>query len=108
MQSLVKEIVWERHLLSELRFCQSKPTLLLTDNDGVLKQSTKAINHSTAKHYRIAQAYIRSMVRNQTIKVDRVDTAANPADLFTKALHAPAFHRHRATIMGPQSPAMYM
>ena len=106
MQSLVKEVVWERHLLSELRFHQCSPTLLLTDNDGVLKQSTKAINHSTAKHYRIAQAYIRSMVQNQTIKVDRIDTAANPADLFTKALHAPAFHRHRATIMGPQSPNM--
>jgi hypothetical protein len=38
MQSLVKEVVWERHLLSELRFRQSKPTLLPTDNDGVLKQ----------------------------------------------------------------------
>jgi hypothetical protein len=39
------------------------------------------------------------MAQNHTIKVDRVDTAAaaNPADLFTKALHvhAPAFHRHR-------------
>ena len=62
MQSLVKEVVWERHLLNELRFPQPKPTLALTDNDGVLKQSTKAINHSTAKHYRIAQAYIRSIL----------------------------------------------
>ena len=58
------------------------------------------------KHYRIAQAYIRSMVNNQTIKVERVDTEQNPADLLTKALHAPAFLRHRGAIMGPQTPVM--
>ena len=104
-QSVVKELVWERHLLSELGFTQTKPTLLQTDNDGVLKQSTKSINHSTAKHYRIAQAYIRSMAENKTVTVERVDTAQNPADFFTKALHFPVFKRHRATIMGPQSPA---
>lgn len=106
MQSLVKEVVWERHLLDELRFPQSEPTHLSTDNDGVLKQSTKAVNHSSAKHYRIAQAYIRSMGENGTIKVGRVDTAKNPADLFTKALHAPSFVQHREAIMGPQSPTM--
>ena len=106
MQSLVKEVVWERHLLRELRFPQSNPTSLATDNAGVLKQSTKAVNHSTAKHYRIAQAYIRSMVNNKTIEVERVSTEDNAADLFTKALHAPTFLRHRATIMGPQTPVV--
>jgi hypothetical protein len=75
---------------------------LLTDNQGVLQQSTKAINHSTAKHYRIAQAYIRSKVDDQTIKVGSVHTSKNAADIFTKALHAPPFTAHRLTIMGPQ------
>ena len=102
MQSLVKEVVWDRHLLSQLHCRQTKPTDLLTDNQGVLQQSTKAINHSTAKHYRIAQAYIRSKVDDQTIKVGSVHTSKNAADIFTKALHAPPFTAHRLTIMGPQ------
>ena len=46
------------------------------------------------------------MVNNKTIEVERVSTEDNAADLFTKALHAPAFLRHRATIMGPQTPVV--
>jgi hypothetical protein len=103
MVSLVKEVVWERHLLHELRHTQEEPTCVATDNDGVLKQSTKAINHSEAKHYRIGQAYIRSNGDDGTIRVEGIDTADNPADIFTKALHATAFTRHRDTIMGPQT-----
>ena len=77
MQSLTKEVVWDRHLLHELHHGQESRTPLLTDNDGVMKQSTKAINHSTAKHYRIAQAYIRSKVDDGTIEVGSVDTSLN-------------------------------
>jgi hypothetical protein len=67
----------------------------------VLKQSTKAINHSGAKHYRIGQAYIRSNGDDGIVLVEGIDTADNPADIFTKALHATAFNRHCDTIMGP-------
>ena len=105
-QSVIKEIVWERHLLEELSYPQGKATILQTDNDGVWKQSTKSINHSIAKHYRISQAYIRSLVKEHVIDVKRVDTKFNPADLFTKALNFPAFERHRAKVMGPQTAIM--
>jgi hypothetical protein len=105
MVSLVKEVVWERHLLRELKHPQEGPTAVDTDNDGVLKQSTKAVNHSSAKHFRIGQAYIRSNGEDGTIKVGGVDTADNHADMFTKALHAPAFTRHRDPVMGPQTPS---
>jgi hypothetical protein len=64
MLGLVKTIVWLRILLAELHFEMDEPTELRTDNDGVLKQNTKSINHTTTKHYRIAQAYIREKVRD--------------------------------------------
>ena len=95
--------VWARVFLDELGFPMRLATPLRTDNDGVLKQSTKTINHTTAKHYRIAQAYIREKVSNSTIVVLGEDTETNEADIFTKALLAPAFLRHQATIMGPQT-----
>ena len=103
MLSLVKEIVWDRHLLRELLHPQEGPTLVLTDNDGVLKQTTKAINHTAAKHYRIAQAYIREKVDDGVIETGPVASAMNASDIFTKPLHAPAFSIHRGTVMGPQS-----
>jgi hypothetical protein len=52
-QGLAKQVCWERHLLHELGFEQKKPTKALTDNEGVQKQSTKAINHTGAKLYSI-------------------------------------------------------
>ena len=101
MKDLVHQTVWTRALLDELGIPMTEPTELETDNDGVLKQSTKTVN-TTAKHYRIAQAYIREKVRELAVAVLGQDTAKNASDLFTKALHAPLFKRHFDTIMGPQ------
>ena len=102
MASLVKETIWARHLLHDLRHPMTKPTELLTDNDGVFKQSTKAINDTKAKHYRVSQAFIRSKSTDGTISVGQVDTDANPADMLTKANPSAPFKRHRNVILGPQ------
>ena len=104
MQGAVKDTVWVRGFMRELGVPIDKPTPLRTDNDGVLKQSTKAINHTVAKHYRIAKAYIRQHVQDETVEVLGEDTDNNETDMFTKALHAPKFVKFSLPIMGPQSP----
>ena len=106
LQQLVKEVVWARHLMQDLRIPCAIPTIIVTDNDGVFKQSTKTINHTAAKHYRMAQAYTRQKGEDQTIKVEPIDTKFNASDMMTKALHAPLFNRHRYRIMGPQLPGI--
>jgi hypothetical protein len=103
MLGLVKDVIWLRTQLYELHFGMDKPTLVGTDNDGVVAQSTKAINHSNAKHYRIAQAFIRGKGRELIIKVFGVNTADNVSDIFTKALAAGPFLKHKAELMGPQT-----
>lgn len=100
--SLLTELMWDRHLLRELGFPMKKPTPAWTDNDGVRIQSTKAINHSGAKHYRIAQAMIRQANMDEVITTDYVNTDANAADFLTKALAVGPFIKHRASTMGPQ------
>jgi hypothetical protein len=102
--SLAKEVVWERNLLRELEFPMTSPTPIGADNDGVVKQSVKPINHAAAKHYRIAQAYIRSLNDEREIRTHGVNTDDNDADFLTKPLDAKAFLRHRHAIMGPQDP----
>jgi hypothetical protein len=63
MAAMVKDVIWLRGLLHELHFPMNEPTPLDTDNDGVFKQSTKVINHTTSKHYRINQAFIQSKLK---------------------------------------------
>jgi hypothetical protein len=104
MQSVVKDVTWFRHLLSELQHPQLARTTVTTDNDGVRIQSTKPINYSKARHFRVSQAYVRGKEEDGTIDVQRVDTDQNPADLFTKPLHSLLFVRHRNSIMGPDFP----
>ena len=48
LASLVKDVVWTRHLADDMRRPQMNATELDTDNQGVHIQSTKAINHATA------------------------------------------------------------
>ena len=86
MTSLVKEVVWLRQFMSELRLPVVGAVALLTDNDGVLKQSKNAINHSRVKHYRVSQAYIRDKVADGSVDIQEVNTVENEADMLTKAL----------------------
>ena len=95
-------MIWIRLLLHELGYGDSRPTPCYTDNDGVLIQAGKAVNHSMAKHYRIAQAFIRMLASNKEVKVRSVGTENNPADTFTKPLATAAFVKHRLAIVGPQ------
>ncbi len=108
VQALVKHIEWLRAFLNELGHAMDGPTMVYVDNNGVLKQSTKAVNHTMAKHYRIAQAYIRQMVDYGVVKLARVGTEENYSDIFTKALHGPAFIKHQFRIMGPQVPWLWL
>ena len=72
------------------------------DNAGVVKQAINTTNHAQAKHYRVAQAYIREKCDSNEVLLEQTPTEDNPADFFTKALDKAAFEKHRATIMGPQ------
>ena len=104
LQDLVKDTIWLKELVRELGYGLRVPTPLGTDNDGVWKQSKKAFNHSGAKHYRLAQGYIRQAQLNRVIDVESEDTDLNASDIFTKALSRAIFIRHQLTIMGPQQP----
>jgi hypothetical protein len=100
---LATELVWDRHIFRELGFPMKTASPALTDNTGVISQSTKAINHTGAKHYRINQAMIKQLNRDQEIKTDYVATDENGADFLTKALPFKAFAKHRLRTMGPQT-----
>jgi hypothetical protein len=99
-----EELVWLRHLAAELGNCVDYASPLFSDNAGVVKQSTKQINHGSAKHYRVAQAAIRQHGDDKTIKVLNVASLDNTADILTKALPRVLFFKHRARLMGPQRP----
>ena len=88
--------------MAELGYAQAEPTVVASDNAGVVSQSTKVINHTAAKHYRIAQAYIRDLVAQLMVIVVGRGTLDNESDIFTKALGRALYIKHKLEIMGPQ------
>ena len=103
-EGLAKEIVWERNFLEEIDEPPKEPTIGTCDNAGVILQSANQINHGKAKHYRLAQGYIRDLKSRGVLQPKDINTEDNPADIFTKALDKQKFLKFRAMIMGPQSP----
>jgi hypothetical protein len=103
LASMVKNTVWLRQLTHELGFSPMGPTRQYTDNRGVYLQSSKQVNHASAKHFRISQAYIRNHHDDGVIVVDKVPTGDNGSDIFTKgSIPRAAFVKCCLAIMGPQ------
>ena len=103
LASMVKDTIWLRQLTHELGFGQKEATRQWTDNRGAYLQSSKQVNHATAKHFRISQAFIRNTQDDGVIKVDKVDTKENGSDMFTKgSLSLHDFRKCCLKVMGPQ------
>ena len=100
---MVKDTIWIRQLIYELGFLLSGASPQRTDNQGTYLQSSKQVNHGVAKHFRIAQAYIREQQALGFINVQKIGTKFNASDLFTKgSIAKDLFFRFRLEIMGPQ------
>ena len=95
--------MWTRHLAAELGVTVDYPVRLHCDNAGVVKQASKQINHTVAKHFRVAQAVVRQQCDERHVEVVHLPSAKDYTDILTKALARTAFEYHRAQLMGPQA-----
>ena len=84
----------------ERGFPHDAPTVLYVDNQGAIDLAHDPVLHSTTKHIKRRELFIRDLVHDGTIKPKYVKTSDNMADIFTKPLQRQAFQKHRAALMG--------
>ena len=86
-----KEAVWIRNFINDLQipgvYIDTIP--LYIDNNSALKLTRNPEFHSRSKHIDVKYHFIREKVEEGVINTQRVDTADNLADVFTKALAKP-------------------
>ena len=82
----VKSILWLRELCKEMGLEQVGPTVLRGDNLTMVEQSGVSMNHERSRHYRIAQAFIRSAVEDGLVKIVHDCSDNLEADINTKIL----------------------
>jgi len=89
------EAVFLRQLLSGVGLSPHLPTPLYCDNDAASQLTEDHIWHPHVKHIRLKYHYIRELVADRELVVQRVRSSENTSDILTKPLSRSDFIRLR-------------
>ena len=81
----VKEALWMKGLVSELGFKQDQ-VIIHNDSQSALHLAKHQVFHERSKHIDVKLHFVRDVVNSGKVKVVKVSTEENPADMLTKAL----------------------
>jgi len=75
-----------RNLLSQMGFMQTRPTLLLIDNEPCLRLLWDKRSYSRLKHIDIRTKFAVDLVEKDELYPEKIHTSYQPGDLLTKVL----------------------
>jgi hypothetical protein len=98
---LITDIIFIEYLCSEIGRPLKLPAVILEDNQPVitLMNESKSINKGS-KHFRMLINYCRERVEDGLIRVDKIATEENIADILTKNLFGQDFMYKRQRLLG--------
>ena len=74
----------------------------MCDSTGAICLSKNPVRHGSSKHIELRYHWIRDQVRNGTLKLSKIDTKLNTADIFTKATRKSTFIFLRGKMLFPR------
>lgn len=77
------ELLWLKHLLQELHFCEVGPMELVCDNHSALHLSSNSVFHERTKHIEVDSRFLREKITTGTNKTSFVNFKDQLVDLFT-------------------------
>ncbi|KAE8697282.1 omega-6 fatty acid desaturase, endoplasmic reticulum isozyme 1 [Hibiscus syriacus] len=78
-----KEMVWLQSFLEELDKKQEN-NVLYCDSQSVIHLAKNLSFHSKTKHIQLRYHFIRSLLEDEILKLEKISGAQNPADMLTK------------------------
>ena len=72
---------------------------IVEDNQGAVQLSQNAVSNSNSNHIDVRHHYLRELVRQGDILVNRIPSEYHHADILTKALAFDVFVNHRRLLM---------
>jgi len=79
-----RELLALRQTLRDIGIKFRGPTVLLEDNEGALVLSERGLGESRTKHIEVKYHFVHKLVKDGVVKLIRVPTEENVADIFTK------------------------
>ena len=96
---LATELVYFRGLMSEVGLPQLAPTHIGCDNDGARELSLDRKSCHRSRHLTRRVFKVRELTALLEVRVERIPTADNTADIFTKPLAPASFLKHKGALM---------
>lgn len=97
----VKEAIWLQGLVSDLGLKQDA-TVVFCDSQSAIYLTRNSVYHERTKHIDIRYHFIRDIISEGIVCVEKVSTDDNPADMLTKSLPVTKF-RHCLDLVGVDS-----
>jgi hypothetical protein len=95
------EVLYLRNLLERMGFAQPEPTPVYEDNTACIEWGNNVIGgRERAKHIDIRKHFAHEVIQNGHMKLIRVSTTSQLADILTKPLHFPQYLACVAGILG--------
>ncbi|OMP05523.1 Integrase, catalytic core [Corchorus capsularis] len=91
MSTTTSELFWLRSLLHDLQVSQSSPMLLHCDNQAAIQIAANPIFHERTKHIEVDCHFVREQIQSKELATTYIPSAAQLADIFTKALGCERF-----------------
>ena len=85
-----KEAIWIRRFMEELGHKQEK-TLLYCDSQSALHIARNPAFHSRTKHIGVQYHFVREVVEDGSVDLQKIHTKDNLADALTKAINIDKF-----------------
>ena len=79
-------------------------TVMFEDNAARIRMATNHGVSSRNKHLEVKMHFIRDLVNTKTIKLVKIGTKEQRADIFTKNLPRLAFEKHRSSLLNGTEP----
>jgi hypothetical protein len=87
----VSHAIWLRRLLQELKCPQLESTEIRVDNKSAIELAKNPVHHEWSKHIDVKFHSIRKHIKDGEVRVARVQSNDQAADIFTKILPKPLF-----------------
>ncbi|GJT18000.1 transposable element [Tanacetum coccineum] len=81
----VKEAIWLQGLLDELGINQ-KIVTMYSDSQSAIHLAKNQVYHARTKHIDVRYHFIREILEEGRVRIQKVHTSKNPADMLTKVL----------------------
>ena len=98
-----KEAIWLNRLCSGIEFKQGAMTIS-SDNPSVINLAKSPIFHARTKYIDVQYHFVRDMVKDGKVKLEKVETLVNVADALTKPVSIEKF-RWCSESMGLSAPS---